>query len=60
MNDMEKRGYPIIGLDLWEHAYYLKHQNHRVNYAHDFWAVLDWDEVSRRYHEQPEMTDFIS
>ncbi len=60
MNDVEKRGYPIIGLDLWEHAYYLKHQNHRVNYAHDFWAVLDWNEVSRRYRERPEMTDFIT
>jgi len=52
-------GYPIIGLDLWEHAYYLKHQNHLINYIHDFWAVLNWREVSRRYRERPEMTDFI-
>jgi len=52
-------GYPIIGLDIWEHAYYLKHQNHLVNYVNDFWSVLDWNEVSRRYKEKPEMTEFI-
>ncbi|MCC6639314.1 superoxide dismutase [Candidatus Falkowbacteria bacterium] len=36
---------PIIGLDVWAHAYYLKHQNKRADYIKDFWEVLDWSSV---------------
>ncbi|BBI01168.1 superoxide dismutase [Buchnera aphidicola (Nipponaphis monzeni)] len=41
-------GYPIICLDLWEHAYYLKYQNKRCEYVESFWNIINWDEASLR------------
>jgi Fe-Mn family superoxide dismutase len=41
--------HPILGLDLWEHAYYLKYQNRRADYVKAFFEIVDWDAVNRRY-----------
>lgn len=46
---VEESGYPLLGIDIWEHAYYLKHQNMRVDYIAAFFELINWDVVSKRF-----------
>lgn len=51
MNSSKDRGIPILGIDVWEHAYYLKYQNKRADYLGAIWDVIDWEEISKKYSE---------
>jgi Fe-Mn family superoxide dismutase len=49
MGNADQKGQPILGVDVWEHAYYLKYQNKRGEYLKQIWSVINWTQVAKYF-----------
>ena len=57
MNIFDRGGFPILGLDVWEHAYYLKYQNKRDEYIINFWDAINWKFINELYLSKTKKSD---
>jgi len=60
MDVAEVKGSPVLGVDVWEHAYYLKYQNRRADYLNAFWNVVDWNKTAERYEAATRKKEMVA